>query len=33
LANFIFVGSIISLGILIPSLVFEKMTRTNKQEK
>jgi hypothetical protein len=33
LANFIFVGSIISLGILIPSLVFEKMTGKNKQEK
>jgi hypothetical protein len=33
LANFIFVGSIISLGILIPSLVFDKMTRKNKHEK
>jgi curved DNA-binding protein CbpA len=33
LANFIFVSSIISLGVLIPTFFFEKMTRNRKQEK
>jgi hypothetical protein len=33
LANFIFVGTIVSLGILIPSFLFDKMTRKNRQEK
>lgn len=33
LANFLFVGGIISLGVLVPSLVFEKMTRRGKNEK
>jgi hypothetical protein len=35
LANFIFVGTIVSLGILIPSFLFERTTRknTSRQEK
>jgi hypothetical protein len=33
LSNFIFVGTIVSLGILIPSFLFEKMTRKNRHEK
>ena len=32
-ANFLFVGSIISLGIFIPSLIFERLTKKPKLEK
>jgi len=32
LANFLFVGGIISLGILVPALVFEKMTKGGRKE-
>ncbi|KAH7356673.1 DnaJ domain-containing protein [Rhexocercosporidium sp. MPI-PUGE-AT-0058] len=33
LANFLFVGGILSLGVFVPSLLFEKMTRRGKGEK
>jgi hypothetical protein len=33
LANFIFVGSIISLGVFIPTFLYEKMTRNRRDEK
>lgn len=33
LANFLFVGGILSLGIFVPSLLFEKMTRRGKNDK
>lgn len=33
LANFLFVGGIISLGVFIPSYLFEKMARKNRNEK
>jgi hypothetical protein len=33
LANFLFVGGIISLGVFVPSFFFEKMVRRNKAEK
>lgn len=33
LGNFIFVGSIISLGVFIPSFLFEKMAQNRKHEK
>jgi hypothetical protein len=33
LAQFVFVGSIISLGVFVPSLLFEKFTRKPKVEK
>ncbi len=33
LANFLFVGGIISLGVFVPSFLFEKMTRRGKNEK
>jgi hypothetical protein len=32
-ANFLFVGVIISLGVFVPSLIFEKLTRKLKAEK
>lgn len=32
-ANFVFVGSIISLGVFVPSLIFERLTRKSKVEK
>jgi hypothetical protein len=32
-ANFVFVGSIISLGVFVPSLIFERLTRKPKAEK
>jgi hypothetical protein len=33
LANFLFVGGIISLGIFIPSFLFEKIVRSNRKDK
>lgn len=33
LANFLFVGGIISLGIFVPSLIMERMTRGPRGEK
>lgn len=33
LANFFFVGGIISLGIFVPTLIFEKLTRREKGVK
>ena len=33
LANFLFVGSIISLGVFVPSLIFERLTKKPKVEK
>jgi hypothetical protein len=33
LADFFFVGGIISIGILLPSWLFERMTQKNKVER
>lgn len=33
LANFLFVGGIISLGVFVPSYLFERFTRKTKSEK
>jgi len=32
-ANFFFVGGIIGLGVFLPTLLFENMTRSNRKEK
>jgi hypothetical protein len=33
MANFLFVGGIIGLGIFVPSLLFQRMTRKGKEER
>ena len=33
LANFLFVGGIVSLGVFVPSFLFERFTRNAKSEK
>lgn len=33
LANFLFISAILSVGILVPGFVYEKMTRNGKSER